>query len=154
MPESGSAGRTDDVHHASRVPAEAGSTGSATDYRALVTGGRFSTKAAIASFMSSDGEADGLASRLDAQAVAHGSPVEAALTARFAPRIASGGCAAIVRGELAGRLLELLVGDELLDEPDPVRLVGVDAGGGEDQLLRLARADEARAAAGCRRGPA
>ena len=47
-------------------------------------------------------------------------------------------------GQRLGGLLELLVRDQLLAEPDAVGLLGVDARGGEDQLLGLARSDEAR----------
>ena len=68
----------------------------------------------------------------------------AASTARFAPCTASGGCAAIVAASAVDLGFELVVVDEPLAQPDAVRLVGVDARRGPDQLLGLARADDAR----------
>ena len=68
----------------------------------------------------------------------------AASTARFAPCTASGGCAAIVAASAVDLGVEIGVVDEPLAQADAVRLVGVDARRGPDQLLRLARADDAR----------
>ena len=69
-----------------------------------------------------------------------------ASTARFAPCTASGGCAAIVGRERGDLGVEVGFVDEPVAQPDAVRLLGVDARRGPDQLLRLARADDARQA--------
>ena len=73
-------------------------------------------------------------------------PVPAASTARFAPAPRAGAGPASLVAERAGFVLELVVVDEPLREPDAVRLVGVDLRRGEDHLLGLARTDQTRQA--------